>query len=43
MVVGTREIFPHRSYRLVYEVDGRTVWIMALVNVARIWPHGGTA
>jgi addiction module RelE/StbE family toxin len=37
-VSGTRELFPHDSYRLVYEVDGETVWILALVHTARQWP-----
>ncbi|MDR2212446.1 MAG: type II toxin-antitoxin system RelE/ParE family toxin [Pseudomonadales bacterium] len=39
-VPGTRELFPHPSYRLVYEVDEAmdTVWVMALVHTARQWP-----
>jgi plasmid stabilization system protein ParE len=40
IVPGTRELFPHGSYRLVYELDGNNVWIMALVHTARAWPHG---
>ena len=35
---GTRELIPHENYRLVYEVVDQTVWILALVHVARIWP-----
>jgi addiction module RelE/StbE family toxin len=35
---GTRELIPHESYRLVYEIDGETVWIMALAHTARLWP-----
>ena len=35
---GTREIFPHRRYRLMYEVEGDVVWILALVHSARQWP-----
>ena len=35
---GTRELIPHESYRLVYEVDGETVWVLALVHTARRWP-----
>ena len=37
-VAGTRELIPHESYRLVYEVEADTVWIMALVHTARLWP-----
>lgn len=37
-VDGTRELFPHENYRLVYEVHGDTVWILALVHTARLWP-----
>ena len=35
---GTRELIPHRSYRLIYEVVGETVWLLALVHTARAWP-----
>lgn len=34
----TRELVPHESYRLVYEISGETVWILALVHTARKWP-----
>jgi len=27
-VTGTRELTPHRSYRLIYEVEDDTVWIL---------------
>ena len=37
-IPGTRELIPRESYRLVYEVDGDTVWILALVHTARLWP-----
>ena len=37
-IAGTRELIPHESYRLVYEIDGETVWILALVHTARMWP-----
>ena len=35
---GTRELIPHESYRLVYEIEGTTVWVLALVHTARQWP-----
>jgi toxin ParE1/3/4 len=38
LVEGTRELFPHESYRLVYELAGDTVWILALLHTARQWP-----
>jgi addiction module RelE/StbE family toxin len=37
-IAGTRELIPHESYRLVYEIDGTTVWVLALVHTARQWP-----
>lgn len=39
-VPGTRELVPHESYRLVYEIDvvEDTMWILALVHTARQWP-----
>jgi len=37
-VHGTRELIPHENYRLVYEVEADTVWILALVHTARQWP-----
>ncbi len=40
LVAGTRELIPHESYRLIYEVDEQadTVWILALMHTARRWP-----
>lgn len=38
-IAGTRELVPHESYRLVYEVEGDAVWILALVHTARLWPR----
>jgi toxin ParE1/3/4 len=38
LVAGTRELIPHPSYRLVYEIFGETAWILALVHSARQWP-----
>ena len=37
-VPGGRESIPHESYRLVYEVQADTLWILALVHTARLWP-----
>ena len=37
-ISGTRELIPHESYRLVYEVQEDAVWILALVHTARMWP-----
>jgi addiction module RelE/StbE family toxin len=37
-ISGTRELIPHENYQLVYEVTDQTVWILALVHVARLWP-----
>lgn len=37
-IAGTRELIPHESYRLVYQIEGETVWILALVHTARQWP-----
>ena len=38
LIPGTRELIPHENYRLVYEVQSDTVWILALVQTARTWP-----
>ena len=35
---GTREILPHRHYRMVYSISGDTIWIEAIVHTAREWP-----
>ncbi|HQT82311.1 MAG: addiction module toxin RelE [Ferrovum sp. 37-45-19] len=37
-IQGTRELILHESYRLVYEISGETVWVLALVHSARQWP-----
>ena len=34
----TREILPHRSYRLVYEIRDGTVFVLTLIHTARLWP-----
>ena len=37
-IAGTRELTPHRRYRLVYEIIDDTVWILVLIHTARQWP-----
>lgn len=37
-IPGTRELILHESYRLVYEIEGKTVWVLALMHTARQWP-----
>lgn len=37
-IPGTRELIPHESYRLVYEIEQQTVWVLALVSTAKPWP-----
>lgn len=37
-VAGTYELSPHKSYRLIYEIAGEMVWILAIVHAARQWP-----
>lgn len=37
-IPGTRELVPHESHRLVYEVGDEALWILALVHTARQWP-----
>ena len=38
MVAGTRELTPHRSYRIIYEIAVDTVWILVVTHTARQWP-----
>jgi len=37
-IAGTRELIPHESYRLVYEIESETVWVLTLIHTARGWP-----
>lgn len=37
-IPGTREVFPHENYRLVYEIAATEVAVLALVHTARLWP-----
>ena len=38
MITGTREVIPHPSYRLVYQLEPDVVRVVALVHTARQWP-----
>ena len=37
-IPDTREVIPHTSYCVVYEIEQETVWVLALVHTARQWP-----
>lgn len=37
-IPGTRELTPHRRYRLVYEIVDDTIWILVVIHTAREWP-----
>lgn len=43
LIAGTRELFPHENYRLVYELAEDAVWVLAVVHVARLWPPAESA
>ncbi|MDQ6435851.1 type II toxin-antitoxin system RelE/ParE family toxin [Mesorhizobium sp. LHD-90] len=38
IIPGTRELIPHSSYRMVYEVRDDGVWITSVAHTARQWP-----
>jgi addiction module RelE/StbE family toxin len=38
VIPGTHELIPHENYRLVYEIERETVWVLALVHAGRQWP-----
>ncbi|NGN42771.1 type II toxin-antitoxin system RelE/ParE family toxin [Mesorhizobium sp. CGMCC 1.15528] len=38
LLAGTRELLPHRSYRIVYDFDAGMVRILAVVHTSRQWP-----
>lgn len=37
IISGTRELIPHQSYRLVYQLESDAAWILALVHTSRQW------
>jgi toxin ParE1/3/4 len=37
-ILGTYELVLHESYRLVYQIDQGTIWLLALVHTAKQWP-----
>ena len=37
-MAGTRELFPHPTYRLVYQVADEEVVILSIVHTSRQWP-----
>ena len=37
-VPGTCELVLHENYRLIHEINGQTLWMLALVHTARQWP-----
>ncbi|MDJ1370994.1 type II toxin-antitoxin system RelE/ParE family toxin [Gulosibacter molinativorax] len=38
LIAGTRELTPYNNYRMVYEIAGDEVWILAIVHTSRLWP-----
>ncbi len=38
VIGGTRELIPHESYRIVYEIRDDGIWITSVVHTARQWP-----
>lgn len=38
LIAGTREVIPHESYRVVYQVEGQTISILTIIHTARRWP-----
>lgn len=38
MIQGTRELIPHPSYRVVYEIRDNGIWITSVVHTSRQWP-----
>lgn len=38
IITGTREMIPHKSYRMVYQLDCDAIWILALAHTSQQWP-----
>jgi len=38
LVLNSRELIPHPSYRIVYEIRGEIIWVAALFHTSRQWP-----
>ena len=38
-IPGTRELIPHKNYRMIYQIEGDTVWVLTLLHCARQWPN----
>ncbi|MDR2000035.1 MAG: type II toxin-antitoxin system RelE/ParE family toxin [Zoogloeaceae bacterium] len=36
-IPDTRELIPHKSYRMVYRITEDTIWIVTLIHTAREW------
>ena len=41
LLPGSRELVPHPSYRIVYEIRGDTIWVAGLFHTSRQWPPVG--
>jgi addiction module RelE/StbE family toxin len=37
-IKDTRELIPHKSYRMVYQIEAETVSILTLIRTAKPWP-----
>jgi addiction module RelE/StbE family toxin len=38
LIEGTRELIPHESYRLIYEIKDEIISVLAIVHTRRQWP-----
>ncbi len=38
LIPDTRELIPHPSYRVVYEIRDDGIWITSIVHTSRQWP-----